>query len=550
MINYNNGFHRVSIHAGMTKRFAHFLARLPEIIILLVVLPVLSACQQGLPEATATPSEAATRTPAPTHSPVPATVSTITPSEAAPISQINLLPEDLRGTIIHFWHPWTGAAGQLMHSLVDEFNLTNEWGIVVVPVAQAGLDGIDDQLALARFTGETPDLVVGYMHQLLEWDQAQPLTDLQAYVNDPVWGLSTQEQADFTPAFWEQDFIEGRRLGVPLQRSAQVLYYNTSWAQALGFSVPPVTPDMFRQQVCEAAWVNRSDAELENDGTGGWIVSTNYAAALSWIYAFGGDVVAPPGPGQEVYQFNTPPMDRAFAFLRGLYDESCAWLSESAYPEAEFADRLGLVSTGSVMDIPYQAQAFRQAGNTDQWRVIAYPTTENASAINAYGASLAILPSSPEEQLAAWQLIRWLLDPVNHARFVEASGSFPIRESELAHLEDYRKRYPQWDQALELIPGARPEPTVSSWGQVRLALSDAFTQLFRSYFSIDQIPTLLDYLDRTAADLHVGPERSGVFDTPTPTPSPTATPTRTPVPSPTIPPTRTPNAAPAATWSP
>jgi multiple sugar transport system substrate-binding protein len=534
----------------MIKTFVHFSARLLGIVILLVYLLGFSACQQGLPEATLTTSKTATRMPELTQSPVPATASSAAPSETPPVSQINLQPEDLRGTIIHFWYPWTGAAGQAMRSLVDEFNLNNEWGIVVVPIAQAGLDGIDEQLAVASQTGDMPDLVVGYLHQLMQWDQAQPLVDLQVYVDDPVWGLSSQEQADITPLFWEQDVVAGRRLGVPVQRSAQVLYYNTSWAQALGFNTHPMTPDQFSQQVCDAARANRNDDSIENDGTGGWIVSTNYAAALSWIYAFGGDVVGAPESGQDVYQFNTPQTDEAFTFLRDLYDANCAWLSQNAYPEAEFASRLGLVSTGSVMDIPYQAQAFQRSGNADQWRVIPYPSAEEASAINAYGASLAVLPSSPERQLAAWQLARWLLDPENHARFVEASGSFPVRESELAFLEDYRKRYPQWSQALELLPGARSEPAVSSWGQVRLALGDAFTQLFRSYFSVDQIQTLLNYLDRTAADLHVGPEKSGVFDTPTPTPSPTATPTRTPLPSPTTSPTRTPRPSPASTRSP
>ncbi len=436
-----------------------------------------------------------------------------------------------------------------MRSLVDEFNLTNEWGIVVVPVAQPGLDDLDAQLAVARGTGETPDLAIGFLHQLLAWDQTQPLVDLQIYAEDPVWGYTAPERADFTPAFWEQDLVAGRRLGLPLQRSAQVLFYNQSWAQDLGFGAQPLTPEQFRQQVCEAARANRSGADAGLYGTGGWIVSNNYATALSWIYSFGGEVVGQPESGQ-VYQFNTPQAQEAFTFLRQLYDSNCAWISENPYPEDQFASRLGLVSTGSVMDIPYQAQAFQRAGNRDQWKVIPYPSAGQTPAINTYGASLAIFPSSPQQELAAWQFARWLLEPLNHARFVEANGSFPIRATELDHLDGYRKRYPQWDQALALIPTARSEPAIGSWGQVRLALNDAFTQLFRSYFSVDQIQTMLGYLDRTAADLHVGPEKSGVFDTPTPTPSPTATPTRTLVPSPTSPPTRTPRPQPVLTQSP
>jgi multiple sugar transport system substrate-binding protein len=529
-----------------------FQARFLALAVILLFFFGLSACQQSLPEITPAPSEdVSTRTPDLTIVPGTATASVPAPSETpGPARQINLEPDELRGAIIHFWYPWSAAPGRAIRSLVDEFNLNNEWGIVVVPVAQDGLDGMDGRLVASRQTSETPDLVVGYLHQILAWDQASQLVDLQPYLEDPLWGYPSEERADFTPAFWEQDVVAGRRLGVPLQRSAQVLYYNATWAQALGFIAPPVTPDQYRKQVCEAAWGNRNDEDFENDGTGGWIISTNYATALNWIYSFGGDVAGSLESGQDPYQFNTPQADEAFAFLRDLYDTNCAWLSEDPYPEAEFARRLGLVSTGSVMDIPYQVQAFERAGNRDQWTVIPYPSTRQAPAIDGYGASLAVFPSSPKEQLAAWQLIRWLLEPRNHARFVEASGSFPVRASELAHLEAYRKRYPQWDQALVLIPSARSEPPISSWGQVRWALNDAFTQLFRSYFSIDQIQTLLTYLDRTANDLHVGPEKSGVYDTPTPTPLPTATSTRTLVPSPTSPPTRTSAPSPVVTQSP
>ena len=545
---FTGRFDGIAIAGRVKDDRARFLAAA----ILLIFWFGLSACQQKLPEITdAPPIDASTRSPTLTELPGTVTSSVAISSETPePASQINLEPEDLRGTIIHFWYPWSGAPGQVIRSLVEEFNLNNEWGIVVVPVAQEGLDGMETRLTAARRSDVPPDLVMGYLHQLMAWDQVQPLVDLQAYYLDPYWGYTLEEQADFTPIFMDQDVVAGRRLGMPLQRSAQVLYYNSAWAQALGFSAPPVTPDQFRQQVCEAAWENRNDDNMDNDGTGGWIVSTNYATALSWIFSFGGEVAGPADSQQEPYRFNSPQADEAFAFLRDLYDTNCAWLSEDPYPEAEFARRLGLVSTGSVMDIPSQAQAFERLGNRDQWSVIPYPSSRQAPVIDGYGASLAVLPSSPQEQLAAWQLIRWLLEPANHARFVQASGSFPIRATELNHLEEYQKRYPQWSQALRLIPSTRSEPPIVSWGRVRWALSDAFTQLFRSYFSIDQIQTLLTYLDRTANDLHVGPEESGVFDTPTPTPLPTNTPTRTAIPSLTASPTRTSRPAPAITQTP
>jgi hypothetical protein len=59
------------------------------------------------------------------------------------------------------------------------------------------------------------------------------------------------------------------------------------------------------------------------------------------------------------------------------------------------------------------------------------------------------------------------------------------------------------------------------------------------YFTVEEVPKLLEFLDQTAFELHVGPEVSGVYDTPTFTPSPSPTATITPTPSDT--PTNTPS---------
>lgn len=467
---------------------------------------------------------------------------TVSPTAFLPTtSPLNVKPEDLKGAIIRFWHPWSGPEGDVLKQMVEEFNLSNEWKIVIVPTAYAGLDELNSSVNAALQEGELPHLTVGAQHQFLGWDQARSLTDLRPLIDDPTWGLSAEEQADFYPVFWAQDIFEGRRLGIPALRAAQVLFYNTSWAQVLGFKAHPVTPQQFMDQACAAAQANRLDDTVANDSTGGLIASADYATALNWIYSFGGDVVKIPeaGLGQTVYQFANPQIEEAFTFLRALYDGNCAWFTEEPYPEAEFANRSGLFATGSVANIPYQAQAFNRAGNHDGWTVIPFPSPIQAPAVDAYGTSYVMFASTPPQQLAAWLFLKWLAMPQNHARLVEVNGSFPLRASELSYLEGYKNRFPQWEAALKLIPSARGEPPFPSWGVVRWALNDATTQLFRSYFTTDQVTTLLNYLDRTAAELHLGAQESGIFDTPTYTPSPTLTPTRTRAPSLTPTPTRT-----------
>jgi len=140
--------------------------------------------------------------------------------------------------------------------------------------------------------------------------------DLNPYANDPIWGFSRQEQADFYPAFWEHDLSDGKRLGVPAQRSGQLLLYNTTWARQLGFDAPPPHPKQFKEQACTAAQANLADEEAGNDGTGGWMISAEYPVMLSWIYAFGGEgcPISAKGTQDRVYHSMHPRWKRPSPF--------------------------------------------------------------------------------------------------------------------------------------------------------------------------------------------------------------------------------------------
>jgi multiple sugar transport system substrate-binding protein len=505
--------------------------RLLYILAYLLALVPLAGCNWLPIPAPSLPVES---TPTASSSPTHQSVLSPTPSATAPpVSQIGIDAADLRGQLIRFWHPWTGPNGKAISSLVEQFNLSNPWGILVTPVAFSGYDDLDANFASAQSTVDAPQISVGLQYQALTWDKSEPLVDLQAYFNDPEWGLSPAEQEDFYSLFLEQDIVDGRRIGFPAIRSAQLLFYNQTWGKELGFQVPPATPEQFNQQACAAAKANLSDASAENDGTGGWIVSTDPGAVLGWIYAFGGEFLKSPEPtlGQTIYNFNTPLNEKAFTYLRKMYDDGCAWQSQNQVPDQAFAQRQGLFATGSVIDIPFQQKAFKEIDSRDQWTVLPFPSPALNPSLDIYGSSYFVFSASPQQQLAAWLFIRWLSSSQNHAYLVEASGAFPLRKSELDYLQAYSQRYPQWTSALDLLKYARPEPAYSSWGKVRRSLDDAATQLFRSYFTAEQIPVLLDYLDQFAAELHVGIDLESTFATTTPTPDPHARPTRTPKPS-------------------
>lgn len=461
---------------------------------------LLNACGGKITATQPTGQQTLPVTPAPTSPNLPETSTVKATSIITQTAPITVDPIRLQGSTLQFWHVWTGEAGEKLKQIVDQFNAENQYGIQVKEKSLDDYNNLYDQIGAVSSSGGLPNLAVGYNYQLMTWDETTgSIVNLDAYTNDPEWGLSESEQADFYPALWNQGVFQGKRVGIPFLGYGQVMYFNLSWAEDLGFKSTASTPEDFQRQACAGTLINNTDKIQENDGTGGWIVDTSPSSILSWIYAFGGQVTRLDGKG---YQFNTPENQQAIAFLKGLFDRGCAWQTESQYNENEFATRQALYLSASISDLPYVAAAMQEADNQDKWTVVAYPSTQAKATLDVYGPELTVFESTPEGELASWLFIKWLLSPQIQADWSETNRAFPVRTSALNYTNNYSEDHPQWAAALNLLPLMKAEPAYPSWSVVRWALGDVGTQTFRSYFSADRIPAMLDLLDETAQELN------------------------------------------------
>jgi ABC-type glycerol-3-phosphate transport system substrate-binding protein len=405
----------------------------------------------------------------------------------------------LEGISLSLWHPWSAAAADELEALVSDFNRTNTWGIRVETRPIVDFDELLMKQPASGEVHEKPDILISPLYQLLYLNRDRSwLTNLDDYVQDPTWGLTTAKQADFLPVFWQHGFEAERRVAVPALSSGSVIYYNQTWANELGFSRPPSTSAQFEEQACAAARANQSDNIRENDSTGGWIINTSYPAAISWLYAYGAEIQ----DAEDGYLFNVTPVRQSLAFLRNLYEQGCAWLPEDEFIEDEFASRRGLFASGTVLSIPLQEDAFANARSQDEWMVLPYPGQSGPGAVTVYGESFAVITSTPQRQLASWLFIRWMLQPENQARLILKTGAYPLGAAALAEIRTH-KPLKQWQQAVRLLDFAHSEPGLASWRTVRWAVSDVTTQLFRWYFTLDQLPASVRLLDQTAAELHL-----------------------------------------------
>ncbi|MGH2537744.1 MAG: extracellular solute-binding protein [Candidatus Promineifilaceae bacterium] len=398
--------------------------------------------------------------------------------ECAPAEDGPLAGVDPRGQSIVWWHNHSGSREEQLLPLVAQFNESNPCGITVEAQNQGDYDEIRDKVNASAAAGEQPAaLLVGYQNDQAFYQLNNSLVDLNTYLDDPHWGLTEEEKADFYASFFNQSVhpvFDNQRLGFPPNRSMEVLVYNQTWLEELGFDGPPSTPEEFREMACAAA-------EANGDGTGGYILRDDASGVAAWTYAYGGDVLSEDGTG---YNYAGDATVQPLHFLKQLYDDGCAYFFTEGFPNPEFAARRAIFTQGSSSGIPFYAAdmttlAEEQGREQDVWGVTAIPHTTADPVQNIYGGDVMITATTHEQQLAAWNFIKWFTSPEVQAEWVKISGYFPTRQGTNEFLEGYVGENAQWGQARDMLPFSYYEPQLISYTAVRDATSAAFNEIMQ-----------------------------------------------------------------------
>lgn len=411
----------------------------------------------------------------------------------APAADGNFVGVDPTGQTVLWWHNHSGSREEKLAAIIDKFNTENPYGITIDAQMQGGYNDIREKMGAGAVSGDLPDIVVGYQNDQAFYASVDLLTDMNDYVNDPYWGLSEADVADFSPGIFMQDVhpaFDNKRLGFPPNRSMEVLFMNTTWMEELGFDpAEKITPELFEEISCAAA----AD---RGDGEGGYIVRDDASQVAAAALAAGSSVLTEDGQG---YVYNSPELVEYFTQIRRMVENGCAWISPEDYHDTEFAARQGIFYIGSTSGLPYAQGSLDDAGNTDEWNIAPQPYAGAEPKQNLYGGSVMMPYSTPEKELAAWIFIKWFTSPEAQADWVRASNYFSPRYSVADYLGDYLTENPKFGTAMALLPYASFEPQLISYSDVRNAVSDTFQEIINS--DVD-IQTALDDLTALANELH------------------------------------------------
>ena len=470
---------------------------IPSLFVLISVL-VLTACQPtGEPPVVPTDSTSQVETSVELTQPAPESTPTSLAPSATPAYLVPLA--ELNGLKLIFSHPWSGETADFIDQMVDSFNQSNEWGIHIMVWRAGSSMALADRVEGDRLDADYPQVVVAPSEHLLSWLEngglVRPLNDLIA---DPYFGLTEQQRADFPLVFWQQDQAGGNQVGIPAQRDIPVIFYNATWAAALGFAEAPATADDFKTQACAAAFVNSRDRFAANDGTGGWIVNTDGLVVYSWLKSFGLEDALAGNPLQ--FNFDQPVTQTTFSFVRSMVDEGCAWFSRTTASNEYFANRQALFYTGNLTDLALQAKTNSRLESQDSWTILPFPDGDWPVTV-ASGLSYGVLRSSAAQETAAWLFVRWMSQPENSARLLAVGGGLPVSTAAAELARTQMDSNPQWVLALQWMPTMQSAPPVAGWRIARFVLQDAFWQSLQSYVPVEDFPLILEQLDATIVEV-------------------------------------------------
>jgi multiple sugar transport system substrate-binding protein len=448
----------------------------------------LVACQ---PAATEAPPEPTQPPPPPTDEPMEEP--TEEPMDEGPVSNIDA---DATGQTIVFWHAMSSGANlEGMEAVVADFNDMNEFGITVEQIPQGRQSETETAVNAAIATGELPNMTQGFPNGLVRWYGLDVIAGINQYVDDPLYGLSADELgAIFAAAYAAGTLPDGTQVGIPMHQSAQVIFYNHTWAGELGFDAPPATPAEFKEQACAARAANDADADPDNDGTGGLVYFPDASQISPWIWAFGGELVTADG---SAYNLNSQAALDAALFLNDLIASGCT-ITTPSFPNPEFAGRLALFAPSSTAGAPFQKAAFEDAGNADTWGPIWWPAVDGSKYVDAFGQMVGIIETNPDQDLASWIFLKYLTSPETQAKWISMTGYFPSQSTTDVGTRPQDDAF--WAAGLDLLAFGKAEPNLAAHGAVRGAIRDAFFAVAEAADEAE-IVAILDQLNADAAEL-------------------------------------------------
>lgn len=350
------------------------------------------------------------------------------------------------GAAVTFWHGFTGARGETLQALVDQYNAAGR-GVTVTALPYGSYEEVAENLTRSLQDGSAPDLVAMSEALWFRFYLAGAILPL-----DDLIGSTGFDADDLIPAF----LAEGRRAGqtwwLPFSRSTPLVYYNRDMLSAAGL-------DAFPGSWAEFAEV--APSLVDADAQVSAIAQSTIANLVAWAFqgvtwAFGGAY----SDATLAIQIDQPGAVAAGGYYLRSVEEGWGYASPQGNQDLGngFA-AVTIASTGVLNDTTALAEATGFALGTAP-----LPAAEPGGpvACPTGGSGLFVVAGVPaERQAAAFDFISWALAAEQTASWAQQTGYMPVRTSAIEGpaMTEFFTANPNFRTAVDQLPVARASDT-------------------------------------------------------------------------------------------
>lgn len=349
-----------------------------------------------------------------------------------------------KGTKVDFWHIQATIYGVAVADIVKQFNATNKWGIVVNQVYKGSYTQLNQAIRASLAGGGAPDVTMAYENDILEYQRAGEVVQLDPYLKSTKYGVTDQQLADMVPGVLARQRIpayKGHTLSWPHGNSALGMYYNTDLLAKAGIKKPPATYDEFL-----------ADARQMKKATGGPFVSMGLAHSSTYFNMLRSKGVTPYDPQTATTKFASPESIAVLQMIATMYQEKLAYTVAGATgTEAEFTNQRVPIELGTTAR---SSTKIDQIGGKFKWGIAMSPS-DATPVTQLFGGNHVILKSGGDanEHLAAWLFMRYFAGTTAQSHYAAATGYSPAVKSALQTpllKADYAQN-PQKKQAFDQV---------------------------------------------------------------------------------------------------
>ena len=339
---------------------------------------------------------------------------------------------------ISFYNTMGANLRTVLDEYIVEFNKL--YPNIHIEVTQVGnYDDVRDQVATEITVGNQPNIAYCYPDHVALFNLAKAVVTLDDLIasditvtradgSTEILGLTDEQKNDFIEGYYNEgkQFGDGLMYTMPLSKSTEVLYYNATFFEEHGLTVP-TTWDELEATCAKILEIDPECIPLGYDSEANWFITmceqygSPYTSASGDHYLFDNEQ-----NHAFVKKFNEW-YQKGYLTTQTLY---------GAYTSGLFVAQDGIrsyMSIGSSAGATHQ----RPAANADgtypfEVGIATIPQVDaNNAKVISQGPSLCIFQKdNPQEVIASWLFVKYLTTNVEfQAEFGMASGYVPVLKS-------------------------------------------------------------------------------------------------------------------------